>query len=94
MTNWAVFVFDPGIMAGWVIAGMAVGLLVCQLKDAPSYGVIGDVILGALGGVITGTIFSFFGESPPTFWTSTIVALVGAGILVAAARIITSHRNA
>lgn len=94
MTQWAAFVFDPGSMAAWALVGVAVGFLVCQLKDAASYGVIGDLIFGSVGGVAAGVLFSFFGAGSPSFWTSTLVALVGACVLIAGARVITARMNA
>lgn len=63
-----------GAVAGWLA-----GLLI----KGGGFGLIGNVIIGVLGAVIGGWLFSLFGISPGNRWPGTLVtATVGAVVLL------------
>ena len=94
MTVFAALVLDPGSIAAWICVGIAIGGLAGLLMEPPSYGKIGDLILGGVGGLIGGFVFGFFGGSAPPLWGGMLVALLGAGVVIACARVFVAWRNA
>ena len=94
MTVFAALVLDPGSIASWIVVGIAIGWLASLLMEAPSYGKIGDLILGGIGGLIGGFVFGAFGGSEPNFWGGLLVAVLGACVVIAGGRSFTAWRNA
>jgi uncharacterized membrane protein YeaQ/YmgE (transglycosylase-associated protein family) len=60
--------------------------------EAASYGIQGDALLGALGALSGGLIFSFVTSGPPSFWGSVLVALIGAVVFIGVGRGIAAAR--
>ncbi len=91
MTTFAAVVFDPGIFAAWIIAGAICGWLACKVMEAPSYGFLGEVLVGSIGALVGGLMFGLLKEGDPG-WSSALVALLGACILIAGARVLAATR--
>jgi len=67
-----------GAVAGW-LAGLIMG--------GGGYGLIGDIVIGVIGGFIGGYLFRFLNLSAGSGWLGSLVtALVGAIILIAVVR--------
>lgn len=49
------------ILLMWVIAGAVVGWLASQIMTNRSYGTQGDIVVGAVGGLIGGLLFPQIG---------------------------------
>ncbi len=70
----------------WIIAGGLVGGLASALGRGAHLGVVGDVLIGLLGAVIAGTLFSWmlpatFGVGAPNPATWALAAVAAATLL-------------
>lgn len=81
-----VHVTTQGFVA-WVIIGLLAGWIAGHLTRGRGFGCIVDVILGLIGAVIGGWIFTRLGIGGFGFWWSLAAATVGAVLLVAIARL-------
>ena len=72
-----------GIIA-WVILGLIAGFIASKLVSGSGQGVIVDILLGIVGAVVGGYLFTTFGGMPVTGFNiySIIVAIVGAVIVL------------
>lgn len=91
MTIFSAIVLDPGSIAAWLVVGLIAGWLASKLLEEASYGLKGDIVLGLVGGFLGGLLFGVFKE--PGFWGSTLVASIGACILIGGARAIIAVRG-
>lgn len=74
----------------WVVGGIVAGWLTGLVMKGRGYGLIGDLVLGLLGGVIGGGLFRGMGLTDPSAgWLQHIgVAVVGGIVLVAVVRLL------
>ena len=84
--------------ADLIVVAVVVGLLAGWLADVAvkggGYGLIGDLLLGAGGGIVGGWIFRTLGFAPNGGWMAIVgVAFVGAVIVIYAQRMLW-HRHA
>ena len=75
----------------WIIVGLVAGWLAGQLMKGGGYGLLADIVLGMLGGIVGGWLFSALGIWPD--WQggmigAVIVAFVGAVVLVFITRVL------
>jgi uncharacterized membrane protein YeaQ/YmgE (transglycosylase-associated protein family) len=79
---------SPRSFLGWIILGLIAGWLAGKLVRGEGFGCIGDVILGLIGSVIGGWLFTKLGiVHTNTFLFSLAAATVGAVVLVAIAHL-------
>jgi uncharacterized membrane protein YeaQ/YmgE (transglycosylase-associated protein family) len=78
---------------GWLLIGLLAGWLAGHLTRGRGFGCIVDVILGLIGAVIGGWIFTKLGVVLWGFWGSLAAATLGAVILVAIARLFAGSRS-
>lgn len=78
--------------AGWIGIGVVAGWLTGKLTRGAGYGILMDLILGLIGAVIGGWIFSWLGIVSYGFLGSLAAATLGAVVLVAVSRTITLQR--
>lgn len=69
-----------------IIVGLLAGWLAGRLIRGNGYGVLADILLGLVGGVIGGWLFGAFGVHAHHMISSLIVATIGASALVMATR--------
>ena len=71
---------------GWVILGLIAGFIASQLVNKTGEGLVMDIVLGVVGAIVGGFLFSFFGASPVTGLNiySMVVAVVGAVVVLLA----------
>ena len=85
-----------GILA-WIIVGLIAGWLASRVMRGGGYGLIGDIIVGAVGAVIGGFLASTLLKMPNAVnginVTSILVAFVGAVILLAILRAVGGRRR-
>jgi uncharacterized membrane protein YeaQ/YmgE (transglycosylase-associated protein family) len=82
-----------GILA-WIVVGLIAGWLASQVMRGGGYGLIGDIIVGAvIGGFLAATLFHMPDAVNGINVTSILVAFVGAVILVAILRAVSSGRR-
>ena len=77
---------DHGLI-GWIIIGLIAGWLTGKVTRGRGFGCLTDVLLGLIGAVIGGWIFSKLGITVWGFVGSLAAATVGAVILVSVARL-------
>ena len=84
-----------GLLA-WIVVGLIAGFLAGQVMRGGGYGLIGDIIVGAVGAVIGGFLAANLLNMPDAVnginVTSILVAFVGAVVLIAILRLISGHR--
>jgi uncharacterized membrane protein YeaQ/YmgE (transglycosylase-associated protein family) len=73
MWSWIIYILI-GAAAGWV-AG--------KLMHGGGFGFVVNAIVGIIGGVLGGWVFSLFGLSTSSNWGSFITSIVGAILLLA-----------
>ena len=75
-------------LIGWLVLGLLAGWLAGKVSRGRGFGCIGDVVLGLVGSVIGGWIFTKLGVvHEHTFLYSLAVATVGAVVLVSVAHL-------
>ena len=69
---------------GWLVLGLIAGFIASMLVNKSGEGMIMDIVLGVVGAVVGGFLFSFFGASPVTGLNiySMVVAVVGAVVVL------------
>lgn len=78
----------PHGLLWWVILGLIAGWLAGKLGRGRGFGCIGDILLGLIGSVVGGWIFTKLGiVHENTFLLSLAAATVGAVVLVAIAHL-------
>jgi len=70
-------------LLGWLLIGLIAGWLAGKIARGRGFGCITDIILGLVGGVLGGWIFSRLGIVGYGFLFSLAAATLGAVILVA-----------
>lgn len=75
-------------LLGWLVIGLLAGWLAGKIARGRGFGCIGDVLLGLIGSVIGGWIFTQLGiVHANTFLFSLAAATVGAVLLVSIAHL-------
>src|SRR5256885_7675767 len=76
-------------LLGWLLIGLIAGWLAGKLSRGRGFGCVTDIILGLIGGVLGGWVFSKLGISGDgtSFIYSLAAATVGAVIIVAIAHL-------
>jgi uncharacterized membrane protein YeaQ/YmgE (transglycosylase-associated protein family) len=72
----------------WVIIGLIAGWIAGHLTRGRGFGCLVDIILGLIGAVLGGWIFTRLGIVTVGFFGSLAAATVGAVLLVAIARVV------
>jgi len=70
----------------WIISGIVAGWLTGLVLKGRGYGLLGNLVIGLLGGVIGRWLFSLFGLTATGWLGEIVVALIGGVVLVAIAR--------
>ncbi len=75
-------------MFAWILIGLISGWLAGKILNGNGYGMMADIGLGLLGGVIGGMIFELLGVRAHNFVGSILMSTSGATALVIATRMI------
>jgi uncharacterized membrane protein YeaQ/YmgE (transglycosylase-associated protein family) len=69
---------------GWLVLGLIAGFIASKLVNKSGEGLILDIILGIVGAVVGGFLFSLVGAAPVTGFNlySMFVAVVGAVVVL------------
>jgi uncharacterized membrane protein YeaQ/YmgE (transglycosylase-associated protein family) len=79
-------VTTPGFIS-WIVIGLLAGWIAGHLTRGRGFGCVVDVVLGLIGAVVGGWVFTRLGIVALGFWGSLAAATVGAVLLVAIARL-------
>ena len=100
MNQIAALLFQGGIYVemshgfiAWIIIGLLAGWIAGHLTRGRGFGCVVDVILGLIGAVLGGWIFTRLGVVALGFFGSLAAATVGAVLLVAIARLFAGGRD-
>lgn len=75
----------------FILIGLAAGWLAGQLMRGGGFGLVGDIVVGVIGALLGGFLFSTFGVSTGSgLLGSLIVATIGAIVLLFGLRLIKS----
>ena len=75
----------------FILIGLAAGWLAGQLVKGGGFGLVGDIVVGVIGAMLGGFLFSTFGVSTGGgLLGSLIVATIGAVVLLFGIRLIKS----
>lgn len=77
----------PNGLVAWILIGLIAGWVAGKISRGQGYGCIVNIILGLIGAVVGGWVFSRLGIPTWGFWGSLAAATVGAVVLVAIARL-------
>ncbi|MGO9323489.1 MAG: GlsB/YeaQ/YmgE family stress response membrane protein [Terracidiphilus sp.] len=73
----------------WILVGLVAGWLTGKIMKGSGYGFFVDILLGIAGALVGGFIANHLGvDSHGNFLYSTLIAVVGAVILVAVLRLL------
>ncbi len=89
-----VWVQIPHGLIWWIFVGLLAGWLAGKVARGRGFGCIGDVLIGLIGSVIGGWIFTKLGiVHANTFLFSLAAATVGAVLLVSIAHLFFGNKN-
>jgi len=90
----SVWIAIPPGLIWWIFVGLIAGWLAGKLSRGQGFGCIGDILIGLIGSVIGGWIFTKLGiVHANTFLYSLAAATVGAVLLVSIAHLFFGGRN-
>jgi uncharacterized membrane protein YeaQ/YmgE (transglycosylase-associated protein family) len=80
---------------GWIILGLIAGFIASKIVNKTGEGLMLDIVLGIVGAVVGGFLFSLVGAEPVTGLNlySMIVAVVGAIVVLFIYHAIVSRRS-
>jgi uncharacterized membrane protein YeaQ/YmgE (transglycosylase-associated protein family) len=84
---------NPGGVIAWVVIGLVAGWLAGLVMKGTGYGIVVDTVVGLVGALIGGVVFSLFVTGQAGFWGSMVIAFIGACILVAIVRAVAPART-
>ena len=80
-------------LIGWIVSGLIAGWLAGKVTRGAGFGCLADVILGLIGALLGGWVFSKLGIWGGGFLFSLAAATVGAVLLVSIARLFAGSRR-
>ena len=86
----AVIYVIPAGLIGWILVGLIAGAVAGRIARGRGYGCIGDIVVGLIGSVVGGWIYDAVigGNRVLHFWTSVLVAIIGAVVLIFVLRLV------
>jgi uncharacterized membrane protein YeaQ/YmgE (transglycosylase-associated protein family) len=81
---------------GWIVLGLIAGYLGSKVVNKSGEGILLDIVLGIVGAIVGGVLFTFFGMSGVTGFNiySLIVAVIGAVVVLWVYHAVTGRRSA
>ena len=70
----------------WLVVGLIAGWLAGMVMKGGGYGVVGDIIIGIIGAVIGGFLFSLLNLPAYGLLGAIVVSFIGAVVLIAIVR--------
>ena len=69
---------------GWIILGLIAGFIGSKIVNKTGSGMLMDIVLGIIGAIVGGVIFSFFGANGVTGFNiySLVVAVIGSIVVL------------
>ena len=76
----------PGGVLAWLFAGFVSGWLAARVMRRASINPVSSMIVGMIGAIIGGFVFTFIMAGEAGFWGGLVAAIIGAHILIAVFR--------
>jgi uncharacterized membrane protein YeaQ/YmgE (transglycosylase-associated protein family) len=69
---------------GWIVLGLIAGFIGSKIVNKTGSGMLMDIVLGIIGAIVGGVIFSFFGAAGVTGFNiySLVVAVIGSVVVL------------
>jgi uncharacterized membrane protein YeaQ/YmgE (transglycosylase-associated protein family) len=69
---------------GWIVLGLISGFIASKAVKGSGSGCLTDIVLGLIGAVVGGWLFSYFGHTDPMHFnlTSMVIAIIGAVVVL------------
>jgi len=69
---------------GWIVLGLVAGVIASRIVDAHGQGLMVEIVLGIVGAIVGGVLFSAFGAEGVTGFNlySMIVAIIGSVVVL------------
>jgi len=80
-------------LIGWIVIGLLAGWIAGQISRGSGFGCLGNVVVGLIGSILGGWIFSKLGIWGGGFVYSLAASTVGAVVLVVLARLFTGGKS-
>ena len=79
----------------WIVLGLIAGFIGSKIVNKSGEGLILDIVLGIVGAVVGGYLFTLFGAAPVTGLNlySLLVAIIGAVVVLVIYHMITGSRR-
>jgi uncharacterized membrane protein YeaQ/YmgE (transglycosylase-associated protein family) len=80
---------------GWIFLGLIAGFLASKIVNSSGQGMLLDIVLGIVGAIVGGLVFSMFGASGVTGFNiySLIVAVIGSVVVLWLYHALTGRRT-
>ena len=80
---------------GWIVLGLISGFIASKAVSGRGSGCLADIVLGLIGSVVGGWLFSYFGDHDPMRFNlvSMVIAIVGAVIVLLIWHALTGRRH-
>ena len=81
---------------GWLVLGLIAGFIASKIVNKTGEGVILDIVLGIIGAVVGGSLFSLIGAQGVTGFNiySMLVAIIGAIVVLLIYHAVSGRRGA
>jgi uncharacterized membrane protein YeaQ/YmgE (transglycosylase-associated protein family) len=73
----------------WLAVGLIAGWVAGLVMSGGGFGIVADIVLGLVGALVGGIITGLLIAGEAGFWSSTLIAMIGACMLIALAHIVT-----
>ena len=81
-------------LLGWIVIGLVAGWIAGEVSRGAGFGCLGNLVIGLVGSILGGWIFSRLGIWGGGFVYSLAAATVGAVVLVLLARLFAGGKHA
>lgn len=80
---------------GWIFLGLIAGFLASKIVNSSGQGMLLDIVLGIVGAIVGGLVFSMFGATGVTGFNiySLIVAVIGSVVVLWLYHALTGRRT-
>ena len=80
---------------GWILLGLIAGFLGSKIVNSSGQGMLLDIVLGIIGAIVGGFLFTLFGASGVTGFNiySLIVAVIGSVVVLWLYHMLTGRRT-
>jgi uncharacterized membrane protein YeaQ/YmgE (transglycosylase-associated protein family) len=88
----AQWTLHPGGLFAWIGIGLIAGWLAGLVTSGGGYGIVADIVLGLVGALAGGMFAGFYIDGETGFWSSLLIACIGACMVIALAHILVPDR--